>query len=84
MSSPGTPVLSIAAIEWSGGLRVRFVVEVWRTEDDRVEGRLAPEGSSEMLPFSGWIELISLLEPPPLEITLPPEPTAEHVGPEVA
>ncbi len=62
---------------------MRYVVEVWRTEDDRVEGRLAPEGSTEMMPFSGWIELLGLLEPPPLEITLPPDPIPEHVRPEV-
>jgi hypothetical protein len=47
---------------------VRYVVEVWRTEDDRVEGCVASEGSTQMEPFSGWIGLFGLLEPPPLEV----------------
>ena len=46
---------------------MRYVLELWRSEDDRVEGQLGREGSTEMTPFSGWIELFSLLEPPPLE-----------------
>lgn len=63
---------------------MRYVVELWRTDDDRVAGRLAREGATGMTPFSGWIELFTLLEPPPLEVVLPPDPTAEQVGDQVS
>lgn len=42
---------------------VRFVVEVHRTGAGGVEGLVTPEGSSESHHFSGWLELLRLLEP---------------------
>lgn len=46
---------------------MRYVMELRRTEDDRVEGFLIREGSTQSAAFSGWAELLSLLQPPPLE-----------------
>ena len=43
---------------------MRYVIELERTADDHVEGVLRRDGMSESLPFSGWLELLSLLEPP--------------------
>ena len=43
----------------------RYIIELERTPDDRVEGTLRHEGEQEAVPFSGWTELLSLLEPPP-------------------
>jgi hypothetical protein len=43
---------------------MRYVVELQRTPDDRVEGVVLPEGCEVGAPFSGWLELLSLLEPP--------------------
>lgn len=48
---------------------MRFVIELRRTEDDRVEGYLTSDGTPEERPFSGWAELMSLLEPPMIEVT---------------
>ena len=45
------------------GLRTRYVIDLERTADDHVEGVLRRDGLSEPVPFSGWIELLSLLEP---------------------
>jgi hypothetical protein len=45
-------------------LRTRYIIELERTADDRVEGVLGHDGLSEPVPFSGWIELLSLLQPP--------------------
>jgi hypothetical protein len=42
---------------------MRYVVELRRTPDDRVEGVVLPEGCEVGSPFSGWLELLSLLEP---------------------
>jgi hypothetical protein len=44
-----------------GGLVPRFILEIERDGDDRVTGRLAREGRWSM-PFSGWLELLQLLE----------------------
>jgi hypothetical protein len=44
---------------------VRYVIELRRTPDDRVEGHLIAEGAAAPAPFSGWMELICLLQPPP-------------------
>jgi hypothetical protein len=43
---------------------VRVVVELHRTEDDGVHGVVIadPEGTGEPYPFSGWLELLRLLE----------------------
>jgi hypothetical protein len=45
-------------------LRTRYIIELERTADDHVEGVLLRDGLSEPVPFSGWIELLSLLDPP--------------------
>jgi hypothetical protein len=44
-----------------GGVVPRFILEIERDGDDRVSGRLAREGRWSM-PFSGWLELLQLLE----------------------
>ncbi len=41
---------------------MRFVVEIL-TRDGRVEGYVSPDGGGERRPFSGWLELLSQLEP---------------------
>jgi hypothetical protein len=43
----------------------RYIIELEQTPDDRVEGTLRRDGVPEVVPFSGWTELLSLLEPPP-------------------
>jgi hypothetical protein len=43
---------------------VRFIVEL-RHSDDGVEGEVIPEGTTEPQRFSGWLQLLRLLEPPP-------------------
>lgn len=43
---------------------MRFMIDVRWTPDDRVEGVVVPEGREVGSAFSGWMELISLLEPP--------------------
>jgi hypothetical protein len=47
-----------------GGGCVRVVVELHRTEDDGVYGVViaAPEETGLPQPFSGWLELLRLLE----------------------
>src|SRR3954466_1455463 len=42
--------------------RVRFVLELTPTEHGRVEGVLVREGSDEPQRFSGWLDLLRLLE----------------------
>jgi hypothetical protein len=44
-----------------GGCVPRFILEIERDGDDRVTGRLAREGRWST-PFSGWLELLQLLE----------------------
>jgi hypothetical protein len=46
----------------TGGV-VRFIVEL-RHINDTVEGEVTPEGASQAQPFSSWLELLRLLEPP--------------------
>jgi hypothetical protein len=41
---------------------VRFVLELTPAEQGRVEGALVREGNDERQPFSGWLELLRLLE----------------------
>ena len=43
---------------------MRFLIDVRWTPDDRVEGVVVPEGGEAGSAFSGWMELLSLLEPP--------------------
>jgi hypothetical protein len=45
---------------------MRYVIELTRTSDDRVEGLVIRDGLGQAVGFSGWTELMSLLEPPPL------------------
>jgi hypothetical protein len=40
----------------------RFVVELHRTEAGGVEGVVTWEGTCQAQPFSGWLELLRLLE----------------------
>lgn len=40
----------------------RFVVELHPTGTGRVEGVVIPEETGETQPFSGWLELLRLLE----------------------
>jgi len=42
---------------------VRFIVEI-RHAGDAVEGEITPEGATEPQPFTGWIELLRILEQP--------------------
>jgi hypothetical protein len=46
-------------------LRTRYIIELEQMPDERVEGTLHRDGLPEPVPFSGWTELLSLLEPPP-------------------
>jgi len=46
---------------------MRYVIELTRTPDDRVEGVVQRDGLTHPVGFSGWMELFSLLEPPPLD-----------------
>jgi hypothetical protein len=41
---------------------LRFIVELRQT-DDGVEGEVIPEDATEPHRFSGWLELLQLLEP---------------------
>jgi hypothetical protein len=43
---------------------MRYLIDVRRTPDDRVEGVVLPEGGEVGSTFSGWMELLSLIEPP--------------------
>jgi hypothetical protein len=42
---------------------VRVIVELHHI-NDTVEGAVTPEGATEAQPFSSWLELLRLLEPP--------------------
>jgi hypothetical protein len=45
---------------------VRFIVELHHTGDG-VDGEVTAEGATESQRFSGWLELLRLLEPPPTQ-----------------
>ncbi|MGA4843461.1 hypothetical protein [Streptomyces sp. G45] len=55
-----------------GGV-VRYVIEVYRSHDG-VCGNVSSETCGDARPFHGWLELLSLLEPPLQE-------AARHEGP---
>ena len=55
-------------------LRTRFIVDLERTADDHVEGVVRRDGAAEAVPFSGWLELLSLMEPTPLPASEPGRP----------
>lgn len=59
---------------------MRFQVDVRRTPDDRVEGFVVPEGAEVGLSFSGWMELLSLLEPPRMAAESASGPAGERAG----
>lgn len=59
-------------------LRRRYIIELERTANDYVEGVLRRDGASETVPFSGWIELLSLLEPRILVESDPVPGPGEH------
>lgn len=61
-------------------MRRRYIVEFADTPDDRVEGTLQGLRTREAVPFYGWRQLVSLLEPPPVAASLP-EAEWEAVGP---
>jgi hypothetical protein len=50
---------------------LRFIVDLRHT-DDGVEGEVTPEGATEPQRFSGWLELLQLLEPPAVGSTKGP------------
>jgi hypothetical protein len=58
-------------------LRTRYIIELEQMPDDRVEGTLHRDGLPEPVPFSGWTELLSLLEPPPRAV---PEAAVSRSG----
>jgi hypothetical protein len=68
--------------KWSQGevirLRRRYIIELERTADDHVEGVLRQDALSEPVPFSGWIELLSLLDPQPLAESEPVAGPGQH------
>lgn len=41
----------------------RFVVEIRPTEDGRVVGTVGRPGTDDVVSFSGWMDLLRLLEP---------------------
>jgi hypothetical protein len=43
---------------------LRFIVEI-RLTDEGVEGEVLPEDATKPQRFSGWLELLRLLEPSP-------------------
>jgi hypothetical protein len=60
-------------------LRNRYIIELERTADDHIVGVLRRDGLSEPQPFSGWIELLSLMQPPLLAESEPvPEPHTQQ------
>lgn len=59
-------------------LRTRYIIELEQTPDDRVEGTLRRDGLPDPVPFSGWTELLSLLEPPPRPVPAPVSGRGDH------
>ncbi|MCX6462463.1 MAG: hypothetical protein NTW05_02550 [Pseudonocardiales bacterium] len=45
------------------GAAERFVVEIRPTEDGRVVGTVGRPGTDDVVTFSGWMDLLRLLEP---------------------
>lgn len=58
-------ILPVQSVEATGALRHRAATD----NDDRVEGYLTSDATPEQRPFSGWAELMSLLEPPSVVVT---------------
>lgn len=55
---------------------MRYVIELTPTDDDRVEGVVIRDGLGHAVSFSGWTELMSLLEPPPRGAAAPGKDSA--------
>jgi hypothetical protein len=64
------------------GSPARLLVELAWLHDDRVEGVLTREGTTETQSFSGWLDLLRLLE----EAVAPTsrDPPREVMGPGIA
>jgi hypothetical protein len=60
---------------------VRFVIDVLRTEDDRVEGVVTRDGGETPVRFSGWLELMHVLEPAAVDDRRHPEPGRQNPVP---
>jgi hypothetical protein len=60
---------------------VRFVIDVLRTEDDRVEGVVTREGGETPVRFSGWLELMHVLEPAAADDRRHREPGRQNPAP---
>ncbi|EPH42667.1 hypothetical protein ABT390_10590 [Streptomyces aurantiacus] len=59
---------------------MRYVIEVYRSHDG-VCGSVASESCGSARPFHGWLELLSLLEPPlPESVTQDGPPLQEPPG----
>jgi hypothetical protein len=59
-------------------LRMRYIIELDQTPDDRVEGILPCDGLPAAVPFSGSTEFLSLLESPPLAECEPVPGPGQH------
>jgi hypothetical protein len=44
------------------GASVRVALEIWQTPDGRVEGTIQDDHASASRAFSGWLELLSVIE----------------------
>jgi hypothetical protein len=44
------------------GGSVRIIVELHHTNDEGVHGAVIPDGGGEPQPFTGWLELLRVLE----------------------
>ncbi|GII04658.1 hypothetical protein [Planobispora takensis] len=42
---------------------MRFILDLHYTSDGDVYGRLTPQGAGAAQPFTGWLDLLRLLEP---------------------
>jgi hypothetical protein len=60
---------------------VRFLIDVLRTEDDRVEGVVTREGGETPVRFSGWLELMHVLEPAAVDDRRNAAPGDQHPVP---
>ncbi len=57
---------------------MRFVIDLRHT-DQGVEGQVTREGATAAEPFSGWLELLRLLEAPEPATSSAPEPDPPSV-----
>jgi hypothetical protein len=52
-------------------VRRKYIIELERTADDHIVGVIRRDEMSEPVRFSGWIQLLSLLERPLLAVSEP-------------